>query len=70
MLSFVSLRDDISIEHIIEIFRQFQDFINIRYQMTDLDSHTFEMREENYQRALNIFLYGVILRKDECEDEK
>ena len=70
LLSFVSLRDDISIEHITEIFRQFQDFINIRYQMTDLDSHTFEMREENCQRALNIFLYGVILRKDDCEDEK
>ena len=52
-------------EDVIETFRQFQDFINIRYQMTDINNHTFEVREENCLRALNILLYGVIQRKDE-----
>lgn len=64
LLTPVSLRPDISIEDVIETFRQFQDFINIRYQMTDLDGHTFEMREENCLKALNILLYGVIQRKE------
>lgn len=44
LLTPVALRSDISIEQIIDIFRQFQDFINVRYQMTDLNSHTFEAR--------------------------
>lgn len=69
LLAPVSLRSDISVEQIIEIFRQFQDFINIRYQMTDLNTHTFELREENCLRTLNVLLYGVIQRKDGYQDE-
>ena len=64
LLSPVSLRPDISKEDVIETFRQFQDFINIRYQMTDLNGHTFEVREENCMKALNILLYGVIQREE------
>jgi len=64
LLTPVSLRPDISIEDVIETFRQFQDFINIRYQMTDLNGHSFEEREENCLKALNILLYGVIQRKE------
>ena len=60
----ISLRSDISKEDVIETFREFQDFINIRYHMIDLDSHTFEMREEKCLKALNILLYGVIDRKE------
>lgn len=70
MLTPASLRSDISVEQIIEVFRQFQDFINVQYQMIDLNNHTFEMREENCLRTLNILLYGVIQRKDGCKDEK
>lgn len=69
LLTPASLRSDISIEQIIEIFRQFQDFINIRYQMTDLNAHTFEVREEDCLRALSVLLYGVIQRKDGCQNE-
>lgn len=69
LLAPVSLRSDISVEQIIEIFRQFQDFINVRYQMTDLNTHTFELREENCLRTLNVLLYGVIQRKDGYQDE-
>lgn len=64
LLTPVSLRPDISTEDVIETFRQFQDFINIRYQMTTLSSHTFEEREENCLKSLNILLYGVIQRKE------
>lgn len=64
LLTPVSLRPDISIEDVIETFRQFQDFINIRYQMTDLNGHSFEEREENCLKALSILLYGVIQRKE------
>lgn len=64
LLSPVSLRPDISKEDVIETFRQFQDFINIRYQMADLNGHTFEVREENCLKALNILLYGVIQREE------
>lgn len=64
LLSPVALRPDISMDEVIETFRQFQDFINIRYQMTDLNGQTFEMREENCLRSLNILLYGVIQRKE------
>ena len=53
-----------------EIQRRKQDFINVRYQMTDLNPHTFEVREENCMRALNVLLYGVIQRKDGCQNEK
>ncbi len=69
LLAPVSLRSDISVEQIIEIFRQFQDFINVRYQMTDLNTHTFELREENCLRTLSVLLYGVIQRKDGYQDE-
>lgn len=64
LLAPISLRSDISKEDVIETFREFQDFINIRYQMIDLDGHTFEMREEKCLKALNILLYGVIKRKE------
>ena len=69
LLASASLRSDFSIDQVIEIFRQFQDFINIRYQMTDLNNRTFEIREENCLRALSVLLYGVIQRKDVCQDE-
>ncbi|MDO4438939.1 MAG: TetR/AcrR family transcriptional regulator [Eubacteriales bacterium] len=69
LLTPASLRSDISVEQIIEIFRQFQDFINIRYQMTDLNDTAFESHEENCLRALNVLLYGVIQRKDEYQNE-
>lgn len=64
LLSPVPLRPDISASDVIEVFRQFQDFINIQYQIADLNDHTFEAREEHCLRALNILLYGVVQRKD------
>ena len=63
LLAQVSLRPEVSREEAIETFRQFQDFINVRYQMADMNGQAFETREENCRRALNILLYGVIERE-------
>lgn len=64
ILGTLSLRPDISKADVIETFRQFQDFINIRCQMTDPEGRAFETREESCHKALNILLYGVIERKE------
>lgn len=62
ILSHLSLRPDISRAEVIETFRQFQDFVNIRSQMTAPDGRNFESREEGCYKALNILLYGIIER--------
>ena len=68
LLSHAHLCKDISPEELIDIFRQFQDFINIRYQMVDMDNHAFEKHEESCLKALHILLYGIIERKGENEE--
>lgn len=64
LLAPLSLRPGISKEEVIETFRQFQDFINIRYQTAAANEPEFEAREEHCRKALDILLYGVIERKD------
>lgn len=59
LLAPVVLRSQISKEEVIETFRQFQDFINARYQVEEFEAH-----EENCRKALNILLYGVIERRE------
>lgn len=63
LLAPLTLRPGISRDEVIETFRQFQDFINIRYQIADANGQEFEVREENCRKALNILLYGVIERE-------
>lgn len=60
LLSPFTLRPNISKDEVIDTFRQFQDFINVRYQMEDTGEQAFEIREEKCRKALNILLYGVI----------
>ena len=62
LLTPLALRPGISIEEVIETFRQFQDFINVRYQAADTNGREFEVREENCRKALDILLYGVVER--------
>lgn len=64
LLAPLSLRPGISRGEVIETFRQFQDFINIRHQIAGAGGQDFEAREENCRRTLDIFLYGVIERKE------
>lgn len=51
-----------------ETFRQFQDFINIRYQMADAGGQTFQAREEDCRKTLDILLYGVIEKEESSHD--
>lgn len=53
------LRSQITKEDVIDTFRQFQDFINAKYAVSEFKSH-----EESCQRALDILLYGVIKREE------
>lgn len=64
LLDPLALRSGVSKQEVIETFRQFQDFINIRYQIADTNGREFEAREENCRKALDILLYGVIEREN------
>lgn len=64
LLTPLSFRPSFSKDEVIEIFRQFQDFINIRYQMPNTEGQTFHSHEEKCRQMLDILLYGVIERKE------
>lgn len=64
MLEPVSLRPDISMEDVVDTFRQYQDYINARYQMTGIEKIDIQDHENSCRRALTILLYGVIERKE------
>ena len=66
LLDPVVLRPHISKTDVIETFRQFQDFINIRYQNRGISGREFELREERCKKAIDIMLYGIVERK-ECD---
>ena len=68
LLAPLSLRSGISREEVMETFRQFQDFINIRYQMADAGGQTFQAREEDCRKTLDILLYGVIEKEKTGHD--
>lgn len=68
LLESFPLRKDISKAEIIDMFHQFQDFINAQYQMTEVDTKEFEKREKMCQRALNMLLYGIIERNEANHD--
>lgn len=64
LLEPLPLRPQITKSEIIETFRQFQDFINANYQVSELTMREFEAHEQGCRRALNILLYGVINREE------
>lgn len=64
MLEPVSLRSDLSREDVVDTFRQYQDYINARYQMTGSAKIDIRDHEESCRRALHILLYGVVERKE------
>ena len=49
---------------VIELFRQFQDFINSRQPTAEMSPAEFEAREQMCRRTLNVLLYGVIEREE------
>lgn len=64
LLEPIALRPQITKEEVIELVRQFQDFINTGYQLTDLPEQEFRAQEEKRRRVLDILFYGVVERKD------
>ena len=68
LLTPFSLRPGFSRGEVIEIFRQFQDFINIHDQMSSVDAQTFAAHEAKCRKALDILLYGVIGRRKTTND--
>lgn len=65
LLEPLPLRPHITRAEVVETFRQFQDFINAKYQTASMGPREFEMRDESCRRALNILLYGIIERKED-----
>lgn len=57
LLEPLSLRPHITKEEVVDTFRQFQDFINAKYQTANMGVREFEMRDESCRKALNILLY-------------
>lgn len=64
LLAPVALRADLTVEDVIELFRQFQDFTNSRQPTAEMSPEAFEAREQMCRRTLKVLLYGVIRRED------
>lgn len=64
LLKPVHLRGGITRKEVVDMFRQFQDFVNVNYRMPENGTEEFEQRELSCRKAMNILLYGVIKRSD------
>lgn len=58
----LSLCPNLTINEVVETFREFQDFINAKYRFSHLSAEEFKKRDESCRKALNILLYGIIER--------
>ena len=63
MLQKVKLRENITIPEVIEVFCEYQDFVNARFQVRTAEEGTLREHEERCRRSLQIMLYGVIERE-------
>lgn len=62
MLQGVKLREDISLGQALELFRMFQDFVNVRSQMLPDGEVSLERHEKISSRTLSVLLYGLVER--------
>jgi len=63
LLQPLSLRDGLTVQQVVELFRQFQDFINAQDRETAGDpQQRYELRDEYCRRMLDVLLYGVLER--------
>lgn len=60
ILAQLPLRKEHTKEEIIDMFRQFQDFINAQYPAAALQGSEFEFQEAQCRKMLNILLFGII----------
>lgn len=63
LLKRVKLRQDVPMEEVISVFREYQDFVNTRFQRNTYGENTLKEHEERCRRSLKILLYGVIDRE-------
>lgn len=63
LLKTQKLRPDITVEDVVEVFCEYQDFVNTRFQMKAAGETTLKEHEARCRRSLQILLYGVIERQ-------
>lgn len=66
ILDGVELRPDVTKAEVIGLFRQYQEFINIRYSPAGRAAVDIADREARCNRAVEVLLYGVISRDGIC----
>ena len=65
LLRQLALRTDITMEEVVDLFRQFQDFINAQAQASSMPARKcFALRDAQCRRLLTVLLYGVTERGD------
>lgn len=64
LLKTVKLRADVTAEEVIEVFCDYQELVNTRFQMKTVGETTMQEHERRCRRSLQILLYGVIERED------
>ena len=65
LLRQLPLRTDITMEEVVYLFRQFQDFINAQAQASSMPARKcFALRDAQCRRLLTVLLYGVTERGD------
>lgn len=63
LLETVKLRTDVTIQEVVEVFREYQDFVNTRFQLQTFGESTLKEHEARCRRSLKILLYGVMERE-------
>ncbi|MEG1207370.1 MAG: TetR/AcrR family transcriptional regulator [Angelakisella sp.] len=63
LLKTVKLRSDVTMDEVIDVFQEYQDFVNTRFQKKAAGESTLKEHEERCRRSLKILLYGVIERE-------
>lgn len=66
LLRSLPLRTNFTIKEVVEMFRQFQDFINAQYRTCGVPARdSFALRDAHCRKMLEVLLYGVTERKAE-----
>lgn len=63
LLQTARLRSDVTMQDVVEVFREYQDFVNTRFQKKVAAEATLKEHEARCRRSLQILLYGVIERE-------
>lgn len=64
LLGSVKLRHGVTIAEVTEVIREYQDFVNTRFQNKTFGASTLTEHEQRCRRFLQILLYGVIEREE------